>query len=76
MVDRPERRSADRQVRERHGRSVARLVLALLLLAMATGQLADVPGFVDVLRAFTVAALALAHGASAVRCIIGYNLFR
>jgi len=35
-------------------RGIARVVLAVLLLAMATGQLVDFPGFVDALRGYDV----------------------
>ena len=41
-------------------RGIARVVLAVLLLAMAAGHLADVPGFVDVLRAYDIRAAPLA----------------
>jgi len=43
----------------RQGRGIARVVLALLLLAMAAGQLADLPGFVEVLRTYPVASTPL-----------------
>jgi hypothetical protein len=40
-------------------RGTARVVLAVLLLAMAAGQLADLPGFVDVLRDYDIGAAPL-----------------
>ncbi len=45
---------------ERRQRSIARVVLALLLLAMTVGQLADFPGFVDVLRDYDTGAASVA----------------
>jgi hypothetical protein len=48
-----------KRARERERRGVARVVLALLLLAMAAGQLADLPGFVEVLRDYDIDAVPL-----------------
>jgi hypothetical protein len=45
---------------QRRQRSLARVVLALLLLAMAAGQLTDFPGFVDVLRDYDIGAASAA----------------
>lgn len=39
---------------QRRRRGIARVVLALLLLAMAAGQLADLPRFADVLRDYDI----------------------
>lgn len=49
---------------------VARVVLAVVLLAMATGQLADLSGFVEALRGYDIGAAPLA-GVVAVGLVVG-----
>src|SRR5262249_20804508 len=49
---------------------IARVVLAVALLAMATGQLADLSGFVEALRGYDIGAAPLA-GVVAVGLVVG-----